>query len=233
MLTETNGRAVHHDVVVYGDPLELVRAIGELSTAALDRGAAVVLVATNAHLQAADEWIRLSGSLPASESKGASPNDRRYHTIDVDCIIDELHIVPDPAGVFERLLGAASAEVPADIDIVQSTAICSGRCGHAGRWTSRTTSNERAAGSQKNGGSRSTALILRAPLKGQPTSNQSGAATPASFRALPYHHLPRASRSRSNAPPSGRLTRGNGQNARRQELCALGRGRTRLVEARQ
>ena len=105
-----------HQVVVYDDPLELVRTIGEFAVDALDRGGAVVLVARREHLEAVDEWVRLS---PSPGARGGSVHGGgRYQTFDVDGVVSALDLVPDPSSAFEWLLDAACAAVPPGVAVV-------------------------------------------------------------------------------------------------------------------
>lgn len=113
---EATPQRVLHCVVVYADPLELVRTIGEFSVAALERGGAVVLLAQREHLEAADEWVRLSDSLVSAE--GTVPTYGRYQTFDVDDVIRELNLSPEPCHAFEGLLDSACKRIPTGREVV-------------------------------------------------------------------------------------------------------------------
>lgn len=114
---QTTDRPVSHRAFVYNDELELVRTIGEFATAALERGGAVVLIAESRHLEAADQWIRLSraGSAP---DEPAPPVAGSYQTYDADALVDGLCLSTDPAGTFGGLLDEALGRVPPGTDVV-------------------------------------------------------------------------------------------------------------------
>lgn len=110
-----NAGAALHQALVYDDPLELVRTIGDSSAAALERGDAVLFVAGQAHLQASDEWIRLSG---AFQSAGTVLEDGRYQTFDADVVLAQLGIATDPVTRFRLLLDSACQKIPAGVGAV-------------------------------------------------------------------------------------------------------------------
>jgi anti-sigma regulatory factor (Ser/Thr protein kinase) len=113
---EFSGGPGLHQVLFYEDPLELVRTIGETSAAALDEGGSVVLVAQHEHLDAVDEWIRLSASLRSR--KEMTPTHKRYRRLDVDTVIEQFDFFPNPAAAFKQLLDAACDGVPTSADVV-------------------------------------------------------------------------------------------------------------------
>lgn len=110
------GTPAPHQAFVYDDELELIRTIGEFSMEALGCGGAVILLARRDHLESVDEWVRLSGALlpPA----GSAAIDGRFQTFDIDEIIRELELVPDPSGELERLLRAACDRIPPECGVL-------------------------------------------------------------------------------------------------------------------
>ncbi len=109
-------RPVFHGVVLYEDPLELVRALGEFATAALDRGGSLVLIAERGHLEAADQWIRLSRAAATLPGEPAVPGLGRYQAYDADDLVDPLCLLTDPVGAFEGLLHEVCRHVPPDTE---------------------------------------------------------------------------------------------------------------------
>jgi anti-sigma regulatory factor (Ser/Thr protein kinase) len=105
-----------HQAFVYDDELELIRTIGEFSMEALGCGGAVILLARRDHLESVDEWVRLSGAL--LPRAGSPPIDGRFQTIDIDEIICDLELVPDPSGELERLLRAACDRIPPECGVL-------------------------------------------------------------------------------------------------------------------
>ncbi|MGH8980572.1 MAG: ATP-binding protein [Acidimicrobiales bacterium] len=95
-----------HNVVLYDDDQQFVRAVGEYASDALADGGSVVLLATDAQRDAAEEWLHLSRSTTeGAESPG------RYVVIDADAVADELVAAAEPARVFEELLSRACADI--------------------------------------------------------------------------------------------------------------------------
>lgn len=110
--TEQVASEEDHRVLVYGDALELVRALGEFSSDALSRGGAVVLVANSEHIEAAGEWVRLM-----SEHIGSAVEDR-YITLDVDAVIAGFARSANPASAFEALVDDVCGRIPAGVGAV-------------------------------------------------------------------------------------------------------------------
>lgn len=114
MRPDRKGRPIFHQVLVYDDPLDLARTIGDFAVDALEHGGSLVLIARREHLEEAGEWVRLSGSLVAPEGPGGG----RYQTFDAEDVIGELDRAPNPSDTFEALLATACARIPADTKFV-------------------------------------------------------------------------------------------------------------------
>lgn len=115
MPSDSTAQPILHQVLVYEDPLELVRTIGEFTVSALERGDAVVLIARREYLEEASEWLRLSESRGEPEGSTAGG---RYQTFDVEDVINELDRASNPADAIGALLDTTCERLPSAAGVV-------------------------------------------------------------------------------------------------------------------